>query len=413
MLYRRAVPVGHHVGGGNPERLAEARDALLAVGENDRAAELEMSIGEAFWLQGERAVADEHRARALALLGDGPPTRSRAFVLTRAASSAYKRGDYGSALELASEARAAAEQVGSADGVSDALDVLGAIRLLQGDAGGLVDLERSVELAYASGALGVQSRVVNNLAVAHQMLGDLERGFTTRLKGARIAEQLGSESAVRWYQGTLVDHRYRRGDWDEALRVADDFLRLVEGGTRHVGAWQVLAIRAEVRLAREDRVGALADAEQALAAARAVGDVQATSFAVAGCAHVFALASEGKRAAELAHELLEFLHGGGHMQFAVINLPAFACAAVRLGLARNLVNALAGQPESRWTKAVHAYVGGDFVRAAELLAQAGARPDEADARVRAGGEQVERALAFYHSVGASRYIREAESMPAV
>jgi tetratricopeptide (TPR) repeat protein len=413
LLYRGAIPVGHHVGGGDPERLAEARDALLAAGDNDRAAELETSIGEAFWLQGNGTVADEHGARALALLGDGPPTRSRAFVLARAASRAYKRDEYPRALELASEACAAAEQVGSKDGLSDALNLQGMIRLSGGDMGGLDDLEQSVVLASATGALGVQTRVLNNLAVGHQLLGDLGRGFAIRLKGARIAEQLGSESAVRWYQSTLADHRYRRGDWDDALRIADEFLGLVESGTPHVGAWQVFAIRAEIRLARGDRPGALADTEHALAAARAVGDVQATTFAVAGSAHVFALASEEERAATLALELLDFLDGGGHMQFAVINLPAFACAAARLGVAPRLVEALAGHPKSRWTEAVNAYVSGDFARAAELLAQAGARPDEAEARVRAGGEQTERGLAFYRTVGAVRYIHEAGPMSAL
>jgi zinc ribbon protein len=38
------------------------------------------------------------------------------------------------------------------------------------------------------------------------------------------------------------------------------------------------------------------------------------------------------------------------------------------------------------------------------------RPAEAYARLRAGGDQRNQALAFYHSVGATRYIREAESM---
>ena len=44
LLFRRAVPVGHHLGGGDPERLAEARDALLAAGADARAAEAEMLI---------------------------------------------------------------------------------------------------------------------------------------------------------------------------------------------------------------------------------------------------------------------------------------------------------------------------------------------------------------------------------
>jgi tetratricopeptide (TPR) repeat protein len=220
----------------------------------------------------------------------------------------------------------------------------------------------------------------------------------------------------------LTDHRYRRGNWDEAHRDADNFLAGVEAGRTHALAFQVFALRAELRLAKDDVAGAMADAERALAAGRANAEVQATSFTLASCAHVFALASHTERAAVLAHELLESLRRGVRMQFAVINLPAFASAAVRLGLRGELVDALAGYPESRWTEAVAAYLAGDFAAAAEILDQAGGKPDAAEARLRAAeqlaalgrrdeaDEQLERALAFWRSVGATRYIREAESL---
>ena len=32
---------------------------------------------------------------------------------------------------------------------------------------------------------------------------------------------------------------YRRGEWDEARRMADEFLARVEGGEAHYAAWQV------------------------------------------------------------------------------------------------------------------------------------------------------------------------------
>ena len=51
LLYRRSV-LGAESGGGDPERLAEARDALLAAGDNGKAAEAEMLISTAFWMQG-------------------------------------------------------------------------------------------------------------------------------------------------------------------------------------------------------------------------------------------------------------------------------------------------------------------------------------------------------------------------
>ena len=65
-----------------------------------------------------------------------------------------------------------------------------------------------------------------------------------------------------------------------------------------------------------------------------------------------------------------------------------------------------------------------MARAAELYAQIGSQLDEADARLRAAerlaaagrrGEadaQLEQALAFYRSVGATRYVGEGEALLA-
>ena len=47
--------------------------------------------------------------------------------------------------------------------------------------------------------------------------------------------------------------------------------------------------------------------------------------------------------------------------------------------------------------------------AADLLAAIGDRPAEARARLRAGGDNAHRALDFYRSVGATRFIREAKT----
>jgi hypothetical protein len=55
------------------------------------------------------------------------------------------------------------------------------------------------------------------------------------------------------------------------------------------------------------------------------------------------------------------------MQFAVINLPTFAAAAVRLDLAQELLAALADHLETPWTEAVRAYARSDFAAAAEIL----------------------------------------------
>ena len=253
LLYRRAIPAGRHVGGGDPDRLAEARDALLAVGDNDRAAEMEALLAQAFWIQGKRELSDEHRRNAAALLGDGARTKSRAWVLGFLARSAFLRGELERAVELATEGIATSEALDWEEGISDPLTLLGMIRVHRGDAGGIQDVERGIEIASASGSLAVLARVVNVLAVCYQVLGDLESGYRVRLEGAQVAERLGFEPLTRWFAATLVDHHYRRGEWEEAERSVDEFIALVEAGSPHVLTWQIFAVRAELRLARGRR----------------------------------------------------------------------------------------------------------------------------------------------------------------
>ena len=54
-----------------------------------------------------------------------------------------------------------------------------------------------------------------------------------------------------------------------------------------------------------------------------------------------------------------------------------------------------------------------YVDAADQLHEIGDQTDEAYARLRSGEpQQVERALDFFRSVGATRYIREAEALLA-
>jgi len=77
-----------------------------------------------------------------------------------------------------------------------------------------------------------------------------------------------------------------------------------------------------------------------------------------------------------------------------------------------------------WLEAALAYLSREFTGAADVYAAIGSRPDEAYARLRAAEqlaadgrdaeaeEQRADALAFYRSVGAARYVVEAEGLLA-
>jgi len=77
-----------------------------------------------------------------------------------------------------------------------------------------------------------------------------------------------------------------------------------------------------------------------------------------------------------------------------------------------------------WRSVVNALLQGDLVDVADRLGDVGLLPDEAHTRLRAArefvsagrraeaDEQLRRALAFYRTVGASRYVREGEALLA-
>jgi thioredoxin-like negative regulator of GroEL len=154
-------------------------------------------------------------------------------------------------------------------------------------------------------------------------------------------------------------------------------------------------MRGLVRLARGDLPGALADAARAVSLATRLEDVEAVPPALAFRARALLANGQVDEAAAVAADLLAELAGRG----------AFPTNPDWSGDLAIVLRALG--------------------RSAELYADIGSLPDEAHARLRAGGQlleagrrtegtaQVERALGFYRQVGASAYLREAEALLAV
>jgi class 3 adenylate cyclase len=410
LLLKRAIPAGRHVGGGDVDKLGVARDALLIEGDRVRAAESEMLISQALWIQGRMGLSDEHAAAALALIDGTPASRSQAWILARQATRMTMRGDRQRGVELGLQSKALAEELGWDEGMSDALNLLGSVQVTAGDRLGLESLQTAVDLAERSGSLGMVSRAYNNLAVGHQILGEPGFGFEPRLEAARAAVRLADESLIRWFEPVIADYRYRRGEWDEATAALDAFLAGVEAGAPSVLAYQGRMVRALIRLARGETQGALADADAARAAGLEVGEIQAISFTSTGSAWVFSYAGRSEQALDTIREVISVIAAGINLQFGVLNAPMLASAAVRLGLGPELVEAFRDYPQAVWAEVVRAYGDGDFVRAADLLERIGARPDEAEARMLAGGDQLERALAFYRSVGAEFFAGECERL---
>lgn len=185
-------------------------------------------------------------------------------------------------------------------------------------------------------------------------------------------------------------------------------------------------MRAAIRLARGDARGATSDTEAALAVARRAKDDQVLAHALGGRAIMAVADNRPDEARELASELESL---GAPLIFPLtFGWPTLADVGWLMhDLERvpHLLRMLDGLPvATRWGEAARAIANGDFVAAAETLAQMGDAAGEANARLRAAdllrragrqpeaGAQLARALEFYRAAGATRVVREGEALIA-
>jgi len=403
--------------GGGEAVLLEARDALLAADDSDCAAEAEALLSEIHWYRGDRARAKEHLDRAVRLVGDAEPSHSKARVLARLARWRMLAGDYPGSIAVGREAQALAEQLGLETLVADTLNSIGSARVRSGDAAGIGDVERAIELA-PNTHTAVVAR--NNLSALYADLGDTERSRTSAAEATRAAEILGDRSYLDWARASEVDRAWTDGRFDEALAGADAFFASRRGRPHYLDA-SVHMAKASVFEARDEIEAALAECAEGERCARSAADPQVLLPALVGCALVELADGSTERAGELVSEVLRVSAGTGGLA-PQLSIP-LAVVLTALDRTKELEEYLAeARGPSRWLDAARAFAAGDFDRAVEVcedigepwvtacvrlqaarwLLEAG-RPDEARAHL-------DPVFDYYRSAGAVRWLREAEQL---
>jgi class 3 adenylate cyclase/tetratricopeptide (TPR) repeat protein len=405
------------------EVLFEARDALQAVGDSGLAAEAEMLLAETFWMQGQRDLGFERVRAAEALVAEEPSSASKAYVVSNVSRYAMLAGEQDDAIRIGREALEMAEELGLDELRSHSLNNIGTVRMTQGDPGGLDDLEQSIAIAVAANSPEAV-RSYGNLASTLADLGELDRAFAMNAEGRRHAERFGL-GELRWLEAESAWQPYYEGRWDEALGQLD---RLITDFTEDPFWMETPCrwLRARVRLARGDIEGATEDAERALELARLAKDPQVL-WPVLACGARVLVTTDPRRADMLASELLDEWQAHDLAIFGSDSewLIDLAVVLVPLGKQRQFLEAVGRtQSPTPWRTAAAAYVSGEFRDAADMYSSIGALPEEAYARLRAAealvGEgrraeadsELDLALGFWRSVGATAYVREGEALLA-
>jgi class 3 adenylate cyclase/tetratricopeptide (TPR) repeat protein len=407
------------------QELTQARDLLLAKGEAETAAEAEILLGQA-----DPGGRLEHFQRALELVERRPPSRVKTTALIRWATAQLFIGAYSTARAAAEQALGMAQELGLRDLEADALVTVAGARLnVSVDRSALADFLRAVEIAEEAGAPDAIFRSCANAAdVSASHGGDLDRCFELQARGLQAARRFGIRTQVRFFEAERIIESYYRGHWDEAIAAADAFITAIEAGSHHIMESPARLSRGLVRLARGDVEGAGTDSAANLELGREVGDLQMLYPAFGQQA--FTLLAQGKQAeaTEIATEYLADRASRdprGNVVFGTwgTGVVHLTWALLDLGFSDEFQGILLAHPAGfPWLETALLIVEGKLEAAAERLAEIGDRPDEAYARLRAAGKlvaegstdeaqpQLDAALAFYRSVGAARYVADAEEL---
>ena len=412
LVFRHASAL-YLTGDAESERSLEAaRSLLIQVEDLETAAESDLLLAELWWLRGRGDQLDRHLERATILLDGRAPTAARARVPASVARYRAIAGDLEEAVRVARDALALAEQLDLAALQADALISLGTGRARGDAAAGRADVKRGIALALEANALAVAARGYNNLATISDDQGE---SIELLVQSLQLSERVGDRERARFARAHLAASMWEYGRWDDTLAIADAFLAECEAGHLHVQEAGMRTIRAWIRLGRGDPEGALADTERALTLAR---DDRATEEVVEHLTYTVSLLVALGRI-DQAREITDEILARGPTIVARHGSDLIYVAD-QIGRGDAVRDCLKGAlPRAGYRMVAFEFaMTGDLVKAAGRAREAGFRSTEAYIRTEAGrqllekglhaqaNEQFGQALAFYDSVGATKFIHE-------
>ena len=403
------------------DELERAVSAFELEGNHERAAEAAIVAGLRDWASAGAPGARPWLARAAELVEGRPPSRARALVLAEQARQAMLAYQLDTSIELTGEALKLADAIGDEEIRADVLVTRGACLVNVGaSTEGLRLMEEAIAIVGGRGP--VAGRGYTNLGVALGAMGDLRRQLATFEVGLARAEREGDESMIWFTRGNLASALYGAGRWDEALELVDQLLDAPDAF--QYMAWSGRFTRAYIHDARGAGADALVDVEWAVAHARELDDAQTLIPALVSESFFFGRHGDPARADRALEEAVGLLHDSeamGDPQDWQVELVMALDRADRPGVAGELTERL---PDVPWRDACRAIVRRDYEVAADVLGSLGDAPLEAIARLTAGRAlatdgrlaeaetQLELARAFWRSVGATAFLREADEVLA-
>jgi tetratricopeptide (TPR) repeat protein len=403
------------------QRLRSAREVLLAGDVHD-AARAEVVLGEYRWLRGDQAGSNEHFIVAEGLAKRMTDENAKLRVLANLGRFAMLNDENERAVVLGRPALALAVKLGGDEMRAHVLNNIGVARVALGEPEGLDDLEASLEIARRAGG-PEHVRACGNLASVLACEGQLQRAAELHREGLRVSQEIGYEEPTRWLWTEVANDHMLAGDWEEARRIVDELIP----GYEESPFWmepQTRVCRARMLIAEGAVEVAVADADRAVAVVEGKSTFQGLCSPLALRARLHAELGEMKEAARVTAELLDIWKEtrSAYVELWVLDLWFAAWSS---GEEVRLKTAVGESPVAvPWLDVVGAFVERDFDKAAAQLESMAAISAAATARLWAGewlveegrhaeaAVQLERALPFWRSVGAWRYLHRCEALLA-
>jgi DNA-binding CsgD family transcriptional regulator/tetratricopeptide (TPR) repeat protein len=183
-------------------------------------ARMHVSAVDALWAAGRVAQAGDLAERALSRFANWPDRPTAAIVHVRAAQlrafrdPAASRPLFEAALRLFEGTPPSAEH-------AEALTLYSMLCRQEGRSEmALAEVQAGLQVAEAVGALGLQSRILANLAQVHFVRGDVEEGFEALRRGHLLGDSLDDAEPSMWVTVRECDALWKLSRLEEAKKTA-------------------------------------------------------------------------------------------------------------------------------------------------------------------------------------------------
>jgi class 3 adenylate cyclase/tetratricopeptide (TPR) repeat protein len=399
------------------DELRRAVEAFERAGDPERGAEAAVMASRHAW----HALGDDPDIwleRAGRLVEGRPASRAKALVVAERARRAMLTYRPETGRNLAEAAVELARDVGDVEIEGHSLVSLGCARVSLGDRGGIDDLETALELVGRRGV--VANRAMTNLGWAYDVSGDLLRSHRVTEEAVELAMREGDVQSEWFSRSNLANGWYMLGRWDDALRVVELFAE-APGGVQ-VASELARGVLALILEARDRVVEAMGETETVLAHMHTVGDVQVTWPTLSFYARLARRLGRQADAEAALDELLGSMAAHESVGDPGVWHSGAVLELIAAGRSRESAKIADRLTPSPWTDVCRAVAERRFLDGADLLAVTGEKPVQAELRLHAArallaegrqveaAEQLEKARAFWSSVGATAYLREADEL---